>query len=512
MNSNQYTPNKGDLPGEVGHTSSGPPPEQKDTVKDAGKNTHRNWMIVTLLFLGVLMGALDISIVGPAIPSIEQAMHTSEKEMTWIFSIYVLFNLVGISLMAKLSDLFGRRSVYILALLIFGAGSLVVALAPGIDWLLAGRGIQGFGSSGIFPVALAVIGDIFPKEKRGRMLGLIGAVFGLAFIIGPFIAGFVLLWFSWNVLFLLNLPLVILLIIGALFLLPNHRVITRKSADWEGIVILAIILGAFTLAINLIDPETFPKNLGEWPILPLLLLTAILTPLLLMMEAKQEDPVVNVRLFRSRQVTLVGIVAFGLGLFQSAIVFFPLFSVERFGVTPSTASFMLLPLVAATAIGSPLGGRLTDRFGSRWIIATGLFITVGSFVLMASVEKSINLFYVAGAVLGLGLSMRAALNYIMLNEAPLKERASTQGMLIIFISIGQLTGAALLGILTSLPGGLDQGFPTVFMAMGGLALVLFLLSLMLKSRKNELKTSSDHQLEPKDNQDDSKDDLTASGH
>jgi len=144
--------------------------------------------ILILLFVGVLMGALDISIVGPAIPSIEKALHVGARDLSWIFSIYVLFNLVGISLMAKMSDAYGRRWIYILAVAIFGIGSLVVSLSHDTIMLLVGRAIQGFGASGIFPVASATIGDVFPVEKRGRALGLIGAVFGIAFILGPFIA------------------------------------------------------------------------------------------------------------------------------------------------------------------------------------------------------------------------------------------------------------------------------------------------------------------------------------
>ncbi len=159
---------------------------------------HRNGKILTLLFAGVLMGALDISIVGPAIPSIEQTIQVDHRSLSWIFSIYVLFNLVGVSFLSKLSDLHGRRSIYILSVSVFALGSAVVAFSGNISTLLIGRAIQGFGSSGIFPVASAVIGDIFPPEKRGKTLGMIGAVFGMAFLIGPVIAGVMLKFFTWK--------------------------------------------------------------------------------------------------------------------------------------------------------------------------------------------------------------------------------------------------------------------------------------------------------------------------
>jgi MFS family permease len=134
---------------------------------------HRNGKILALLFTGVLMGALDISIVGPALPSIDQAMHVSHRSLAWIFSIYVLFNLIGVSFLASLSDHYGRRPIYMLSVALFGVGSLVVSFAPDMAVLLTGRAIQGFGASGLFPVASAVIGDIFPPEKRGKALGMI---------------------------------------------------------------------------------------------------------------------------------------------------------------------------------------------------------------------------------------------------------------------------------------------------------------------------------------------------
>ena len=142
------------------------------------------------------------------------------RDLSWIFNIYILFNLAGISLFARFSDRFGRRMMYILAVAIFAAGSLVVALAGQLRSAYCRQGDPGFGSSGIFPVALATIGDIFPVEKRGRALGLIGAVFGAAFLAGPFIAGTMLHYFEWNSLFLVNIPVAALIILFSLRLLP----------------------------------------------------------------------------------------------------------------------------------------------------------------------------------------------------------------------------------------------------------------------------------------------------
>jgi MFS family permease len=445
-----------------------------------------NTRILILLFIGVLMGALDISIVGPAIPSIEKSMHVGGRDLSWIYSIYILFNLVGISLMAKMSDTFGRRWIYVIAVAIFGLGSLVVALSHDITMLLIGRAIQGLGSSGIFPVAIAVVGDIFPVEKRGRALGMIGAVFGLAFIMGPFIAGFMLLYFDWNALFLINLPIAILLIAFAIRMLPSVRPESKPSIDWAGLILLAVILTSFTLALNNIDTNNLAASLGSWTVLPYVMLTVLLTPILLMLEQHQKEPVINVKLFSSLQVRIVGFIAFGMGLFQSAIVFLPKMAVEMFGVEPSKASFMLLPVVMATALGSPLGGRLVDKVGSKIIVVSGLILASIALFMLSLLTKNLFLYYTAEACLGFGLSMRASLSYIMLNEVPVTERASTQGILLIFISIGQLAGAALIGAIAASSPGQTSGFGIAFLVMATISTILVILGFFLKNRKQEL--------------------------
>ena len=140
--------------------------------------------LLAVLFAGVLMGALDISIIGPAMPAMQASFGIGERSMTWLFSIYILFNVIGTPLLAKLSDRFGRRALFSSSVVLFGLGSIGVALSPSFGFLLAARAVQGFGAGGIFPVASAVVGESFPAEKRGSVLGLIGAVWA-NFLVKP---------------------------------------------------------------------------------------------------------------------------------------------------------------------------------------------------------------------------------------------------------------------------------------------------------------------------------------
>jgi len=453
---------------------------------------HRNGKILALLFTGVLMGALDISIVGPAIPAIEQTIRIDHKLLSWIFSIYVLFNLVGVSFLAKLSDLYGRRNIYILSVAVFAIGSAIVALSDNITVLLIGRAVQGFGSSGIFPVASAVIGDIYPPEKRGRTLGMIGAVFGIAFIIGPVIAGVLMLWFKWNVLFLVNLPIAAVVIFFSWHLLPSKKSETKPHFDWMGMLLIALLLASFAFGINNIEASEGIGSMLSVTVFPFLLTTLITLPVFIYFEKRSPSPVIKIELFNSRQLRIVGLVAFGTGIIQAVTIFVPEMAVTVFGVTTSKASFMLIPFVIAIAIGSPVAGRLIDRIGSRAIVMTGLLMAASGLVLLYINAASKYNFYSAGVLLGLGSAMLqgSALRYIMLNEVSVSERALGQGIITLFTSTGQMTGATLIGIIVASMSARLEGYSISFLVIAIIALVVMGISLALKNRSRELAHAS----------------------
>lgn len=441
-----------------------------------------NRAVVSLLFVGVLMGALDISIVGPALPSIETFLNLDPRYAGWIFSIYVLFNLTGISLFARMSDIYGRRNIYILALAIFAAGSLWVSLAGSFGSLLAGRAIQGFGASGIFPVASALVGDLFPRERRGRILGLIGAVFGLAFLMGPFIAGVVLRYFQWHVLFIINIPIALVLIYFSMKVLPSVPDKNVSVIDWGGIITLAIALAGFTIGLNSIDTAKGLSGFTELRVLLPLAAAAVSFILLLVIERKAKFPVIKLTFFINRQITIAGILAFVTGVVQATFVFIPTFVVQQFSVSPSTASFMLIPFVLATAVGSPLFGRMIDRYGAKKIIIAGLLLLAAGFYLIAVTGTSRELYYLSGVLVGLGLSVLAgsSLRYIILNNTSAEDRATSQGMLTIFTSVGQITGTAVIGLLFA--SQVEGAFGTIFRGIAVMAALMLFLSLRLEGK------------------------------
>lgn len=452
----------------------------------------RNQLLL-VLFLGVLMGALDIAIIGPALPSIRADFTVSERPLAWMFSIYVLFQLIGTPLMAKLSDQFGRRWIYILDISLFALGSLIVGLSQSFQWVLAGRAIQGFGAGGIFPVASAVIGDTFPPEKRGSALGLIGAVFGLAFLIGPLLGAGILAVATWHWLFFLNLPIALVIVVMSLRLVPNAGQPGQGAFDWLGMGLLAAMLAALAYGINQIDTTAFLTSLTSLQVWPFLLGAAVLFFGLRAVELRTPNPIVSPAVFDRRQLKLAYLLSAGAGFGEASLVFMPLLGgLTLAGITERNASWLLMPVVLAMAFGSPTAGRLLDRMGSKVVILSGTMVTVLGLFLLSLVTGSMAAFIAAGVLIGLGLSalLGAPLRYITLNETKPNERSIAQGVIALFSSVGQLIGAVLVGaVAASAPGqNPAAGYVNAFLVVAGVSVVLVAASLLLKDRAAELRT------------------------
>ena len=445
--------------------------------------------VLLVLFVGVLMGALDIAIVGPALPTIRDYFGVDDRAAAWIFSIYVLFNLVSTPLMAKLSDSFGRRTIYVMDVAIFAAGSLVVSFAPTFAFVLIGRAIQGLGAGGIFPVASAVIGDTFPPEKRGRALGLIGAVFGLAFIIGPILGG-VLLMAGWRWLFLINLPVAAAVIVMALRVLPTARRSERLRFDWLGMLTLGVALASLAFGLNRIDTQAFGTSITTVQVWPFLLLALILLAAFYFIEHRAVDPIVRPHLLGNGQLRLANVMSAGAGLGESGLVFIPTLAIAAFGMSSSTSSFMLMPVVLAMAVGSPLAGRYLDKVGSKAVITVGTTVLAVGMLLLSRSAASLPLFILSGALIGLGLSalLGAPMRYIVLNEAPAEDRGSAQGVLTVFTGVGQLISGALIGAAAASAGGGVEGYSSAYLIIALVSVVLIGLSFGLKGRAAEQAT------------------------
>jgi EmrB/QacA subfamily drug resistance transporter len=452
---------------------------------------HKNTTIlIALLFVGVLMGALDLAIIGPALPAIQAEFGMDSRQLSLLFNAYVLSQIVGTPLLAKLSDRFGPRAIYIFSISCFAAGSLLLVMTSQPTWLFIGRGIQGFGAGGIFPVAAAVIGTELPREKRGPALGLIGVVFGVAFLLGPVLGG-VLLRFSWHWLFLINLPIAAVLIAGAIKLLPTANAREARPFDFGGAITISIALTALVIALNNFDSVEIVESMRSTYVLPALAVFSMSGWLFWRIEKRAADPIIRPAFFESRQITTTCLIALGVGAVQSGSVFYPALAVSALGISQSDASFLMLPAVIASTITSPIAGRLLNRVGTRNIVFTSLMLVYISVMIYGLTNLRVVTFIGAGILSGIGMAglLGAPLRFSVLNNTPPRDRGAAQGLLNIFFSVGRLLGAAIIGGVATSHGGGTMGYQVAFVVMGVPAAAMVFVATRLNSKSAEQNTA-----------------------
>jgi MFS family permease len=439
-------------------------------------------MLLPVLFFGVLMGALDIAIVGPALPAIGADFGVDEGGLAWVFSIFTLFAVIGAAPLARLSDRFGRRSLYIASVSVFTIGSLLVALAPSFEFLLAARAIQASGAGGIFPVASAVIGDVVPESRRGRALGLIGAVFGLAFLLGPVLGG-LLLPYGWRSLFLINLPIGAFLIAAATRVLPGAARTVTGRIDVSGIVLLAFVLGLLAIAFNGLA-ELPGGDLRDYTRVVVPLLAGVfLAVLLRRVERAAEDPVLPPAMFASQQLRVIGAISVVAGLVEAGMVFLPTVAVSGLGVTESNASWMMLPLVLALAVAAPLAGIAVDRWSSGIVIRAGLVLLIAGLLAFALLPLTVTNFYLAGCIVGAGLAslLGAPLRHAALAATPGAQRGIGQGLMSLTLQTGQILGAAAIGAIMAAQPATQEGFRSAMLLLAFVAGIAAIVSARLRA-------------------------------
>lgn len=445
--------------------------------------------ILMVLFLGVFIGSLDLGIVGPALPAIQSYFGVNERMSSWLFTIYILFLMIGTPLMAKLSDTYGRKTLYIVDVLLFAFGSIITIFAFSFEMLLIGRAIQGFGAGGIFPVANAVIGDNFPPEKQGNAMGITSSVWGLSGVLGPIFGG-LLLKYSWQWLFVINIPLSIFIIIASIYILPKSEMVNGIHFDWKGLSVMGVLVTCLAYGVNQVNTNNVLSSLSSADVLPFLFIAVVLLPVLWNVESSTKDPLIQIDLFKSKEVRLLGTFFIGTGLTQAATVFIPSFAVVALSLTTSNASLMVMPMALSMAIGAPIIGKLLDSLGSKIIMIAGTSILVIGLFMIGFFPESFYLFIAAGVLIGVGMAtvIGSPPRYIMIVESPPKHRASGQALININSSAGQLIGGALLGAIIGSQAGKIGGYQSAFMIMGFVAIVMTLLTLGLKNRVEQLET------------------------
>jgi EmrB/QacA subfamily drug resistance transporter len=423
---------------------------------------------------GLFLVALDQMIITTSLGKIVEEFNAFSS-LAWIVTAYMITVTVTVPIAGKLSDLFGRRLILLIGVAIFSAGSLMGGMSGSIDQLILWRAVQGIGGGIITANAFAIIGDLFAARERGRWQGMIGAVFGIASLIGPLLGGFLTeshnilgLTTSWRWTLLLNVPIGLLTFAIIAIYCPPLKREEKPKVDYAGATLLAAGLAILILAIDNTDMifADFIKTSGIsllWLRVIMFSIVAIILTSFVLIESRVKEPILPMYFFKNRNIVLIMAVAglFGAG-FLGSILYLTQFNQQVFGASPSESGLMLLPLVGGMTISSIGAGQLITKTGKYKIfMQLGLGSATVAVFMLTFLSPMSSFLYESVSMVLMGLGMGVVLPIINLavqNEFSQSDLGVATSSSQLFRSLGSTIGIAIFGAMltTTVVSGLGD--------------------------------------------------------
>ena len=421
--------------------------------------------ILGAILLAMFLFALDQTVVGTALPRIVTDLQGNSL-YTWVVTIYLLTATISGPIYGKLSDLFGRRPIIIFAVSLFLVSSAMSGLSQSMWWLIVFRGLQGLGGGAVFPVALAVVADLYTPAERGKYLGLFGAVFGLSSLLGPGLGGFITDTFSWHWIFYINVPIGLVSLVILWRLLPAiRRPEAARHIDYLGAIVFALAIGPFLVGLT-------NKQTGDWTdfaVGGLILIGLAFGALFLVVESRAPEPIVPLGLFRIRgfSISVAGMFLAAIGFF-AAVIFLPRWFQTVGGASATESGYSLLPLLLALIVSATLSGQIVARTGRYRLLMAGsmLMLALGLFLLTnlrADTNRPILWLWMVVAGLGIGPSF-AVFTLIVQNSVDRGCVGVATASLTFFQQIGGTVGLTIAS--TILASRITSEIPTQLAAAG----------------------------------------------
>jgi EmrB/QacA subfamily drug resistance transporter len=409
---------------------------------------NRKWWTLGAMCFALFMIMLDNTVVNVALPSIQQDLGASISGLEWTINGYTLSFAVLLATGGRLGDIFGRRRMFLIGVVIFALSSATAGLAPDETALVLSRVIQGVGAALMMPGTLSIITDAFPAHERGKAMGTWAGVSALALAVGPVLGGFLTEHVSWRAIFYINIPVAIGAVAATLFAVRESRdTSVGREVDYAGVAVLTVGLTALVLALV----EGNAWGWGSTEVIALLALAAVALPAFVFVENRVKAPMVQFDLLSDRNFLASVCVALIITFSMMGVFFFlALYMQDILGYSPLEAGIRFLPSTLMIVAVAPVAGRLSDRFGPRWLIAGGLTIAAASLFSFSRIQvDSGYLDLLPGfMLLGIGVAMTMSpMTSAAMNAVPVQKAGIASGVLSMFRMVGGSLGIAVTGAI-----------------------------------------------------------------
>jgi EmrB/QacA subfamily drug resistance transporter len=411
---------------------------------------NRKWVTLAAVSFGLFMIMLDNTVVNVALPTMEKDLHVSLSQLEWVVIAYALTFAALLITGGKLADLYGRRRIFVLGLVVFTLSSLACGLAPNAGFLIGARAVQGCGAALMNPATLSIIVATFPPRQRGQAIGIWAGVSALALAIGPLGGGLIVENLNWNWIFFVNVPVGALGIAVSQFAIRESRdTSAEQSIDLPGL--LTSIGFLFSLSYALVEGNSHGWTSAE--ILGLFAAAAVLLAAFVVLEHRQRLAMLDLSLFRIGAFTGANVVAMLVSLSMFGVFFFVSLYVQNIlGYSATQAGATFLPMVTLIILIAPIAGRLSDRVGSRWLMGGGMTLLGGSLLLYERVGLHSSFWTLLPPMIvgGVGMAMTMSpMTSAAMGAVPVDKAGVGSGVLNSFRQVGGSLGIALMGAIVA---------------------------------------------------------------